>query len=443
MSNNGGWDPFQDQPGSSDDWGNESSKADFNFDLDPDNGFLQGPGRKNSSLIWIRGQRLWIKVAAGTGALALIAFIFVQAGGVTRLQMMGIFRQSVSPTAACLNSGQVVVELSLGVINNAAMNKSLERADRLRAQRSGDVAVDEAMWSVADAVYKANSAVKSLASGFSFGDLMAGDFVDRFQNPEVMAAGEALGKATALWTGACEQLAEAPLNALSDPQESVAEAQPAEPPALSQAPTLDESLNIFSVPPDLQDLIRRTQNATLEVSCFPNPNSSEAEGGSGFLGDVSILTGALSAEVFIITNHHVIEKCVVGGEILVVQGEQIATAELLGSDARNDLAILKAPGIDGGVITPSNVIEVGQWVMASGFPQDVGQAVTFGQVTGRDPQDGWITSDALVGPGNSGGPLVNSQGEAIGVVGAVFTQVRGISASVPIDRLCENLITCR
>jgi S1-C subfamily serine protease len=338
-----------------------------------------------------------------------------------------------------LNSGQVLVDLGVGIINNVAMNKALERADRLRSQRSGDPAVDEAMWSVAGAVYKSSDAVKSVSSALSFGDLMVGDIVDRFQSPEVLAAGEALTNATQLLTEACEGIAEQAVNALP-----TAEATPEiEPEIQAPSPTTVEAGDIFSAPADLQDFIRRTQNATLEISCLPNSNRNEGTGGSGFLSDVSILTGAPSADVVIITNHHVIEECLGGGQIFVAQGGRSAEARVLGSDAKNDLAILKSSGISGGAIIPATDIQVGQWVMASGFPQDVGQTVTFGQVTGRDPVDGWITSDALVGPGNSGGPLVNSKGEVIGVVGAFFLQVRGISASVPIDRLCETLIRCR
>ena len=208
-------------------------------------------------------------------------------------------------------------------------------------------------------------------------------------------------------------------------------------------PSSQQSSGIFEPPSDLQDFIRRTQNATLEISCLPKSSLDESTGGSGFLSDLSILTGSRSAEVVIITNHHVVKDCLGGGEILVSQGDRTAKARILDSDAKNDLAILEASGIAGGAITPSTDIQVGQWVMVSGFPQDIGQAVTFGQVTGRDPADGWITSDALVGPGNSGGPLVNSRGEVIGVVGAFFVQVRGISASVPMDRLCDSLIKCR
>lgn len=321
------------------------------------------------------------------------------------------------------------------------MNKALERADRLRSQRSGDPAVDEAMWSVADSVYKANDAAESVTFRFSFGDLMAGDILDRLQNPEVIAAAESLNNATTLWAGACEQLGGSSLDVLTSPQETPNPILPTE--SAPPAPTLATTTDIFAAPPDLQGFIRQTQNATLEVFCLPNPNSSEGDAGSGFLSDVSILTGDESANVVIVTNHHVIEQCVDEGEIQVTLGERTARAVLLGSDVRNDLAILRASDIAGGAITPSRVIEVGQWVMASGFPQDVGQAVTFGQVTGRDPQDGWITSDALVGPGNSGGPLVNSNGEVVGVVGAVFIRVEGISASVPIERLCENLIVCK
>jgi S1-C subfamily serine protease len=441
VSNTGGWDPYQDDWGSPDGDQDGESKSDFNFDWSPGNDFSRSPGKSSSALELIRRQPSWAKISSLVGAGLIVLFIFIQAGGFTRLQMMGLFRQSISPVAACLNSGQVLGELGIGVINASAMNRALERADKLRSQSSGDPAVDEAMWSVAETVYRSNDALKVIRSGFSFDDLMIGDLAERFGGPQVTEASDALARSTSLLAAACdssftEQTLGAPVEP-SFPEDSM-NVDTLEEPAVVDA----SATSLFSAPPDLQELIRRTQNATLEVACVPNGNLDESISASGFMSDVSVLTKSKSADVVIITNHHVIDDCMDSGDVFVAQGDRIMEAAIVGVDPTNDLAVLRASGIDGGLITPAAGFEVGQWVMVSGFPQDVGQAVTFGQVTGKDPEDGWITADALVGPGNSGGPLINSRGEAIGVAGAYFTQVPGISASVPIDRLCVRLIDC-
>jgi S1-C subfamily serine protease len=440
MSNTGGWDPFQDDWGSSDGEQKDGSASDFRFDWDPDGDFSQSQSSKSSLITLIKRQPSWAKIASLIAAGLIVLFVFVQAGGFTRLQMMGLFRQSVSPTAACLNSGQVLVDLGIGVINAAAMNRALERADKLRSQRSGEPAIDEAMWSVAEAVYRSNDALRVVRSGFSFDDLMLGDLADRFSGPEVTAASEAVTRATSLLAEACDLSNDGDSQSAAEPVELFDETVTESP---SPTSTPDSEISLFAAPPDLQELIRRTQAATFEVLCAPGTSANPFSIASGFLSDVSPLTGTSSVDAIIITNHHVIAECPGSAQLFVAQGDSVFEASLVGSDEINDLAILRAAGLSGGLITPAQGFEVGQWVMASGFPADVGQAVTFGQVTGKDPEDGWITADALIGPGNSGGPLVNSRGEVIGVVGAFFRQVTGISASVPIDRLCVRLIVCR
>lgn len=442
MSNNGGWDPFQDDWGTSGDGEKDGSKSDFNFEWNPENDFSQTEHTRSTLVKVMKRQPSWVKITSLVGAGLLLVFIFVQAGGFTRLQMMGLFRQSISPTAACLNSGQVLVDLGIGVINASAMNRALERADRLRSQRSGDAAVDEAMWSVSEAVYRSNDALKVIRAGFSFDDLMIGDLAERFDGPEITEASAALTRATALLTAACGDSVEMQSAEGTEQIAPMKETQPEQSAEDVGDPTASLA-SLFAAPSDLPELIRLTQSATVEVACLPNVERDDYVAASGFLLDAAIFTGASSADVVIVTSHHIIADCLNTGKIFVSHGQQAIEASIVGTDETNDLTLLRARGLSAGLMIPATEIEVGQWVMASGFPQDVGQAVTFGQVTGRDPSDGWITADALIGPGNSGGPLVNSRGEAIGVVGAYFRQVTGISASVPIDRLCVRLLVCR
>lgn len=144
--------------------------------------------------------------------------------------------------------------------------------------------------------------------------------------------------------------------------------------------------------------------------------------GSGFITD---------PQGIIITNHHVVDQA---DEILVRLKQEEFKAKVLGSDPATDLAVLKIePDRDLPTLSfgDSSQLRVGDWVIAIGNPFGLSQTVTAGivsaidRVIGQGPYDDFIQTDASINPGNSGGPLLNLQGEVIGINTAIFSQTGG------------------
>lgn len=155
--------------------------------------------------------------------------------------------------------------------------------------------------------------------------------------------------------------------------------------------------------------------------------------GSGFV---------LSADGYIITNHHVVDGA---DEILVkLNDRREFTAKLIGSDKRSDVAVLKieAMNLPTLKIGDSGTIEVGEWVLAIGSPFGFESSATSGIVsaTGRNlPTDTYvpfIQTDVAINPGNSGGPLFNLDGEVVGVNSQIYSRsggFMGVSFAIPIN----------
>jgi serine protease DegS len=153
---------------------------------------------------------------------------------------------------------------------------------------------------------------------------------------------------------------------------------------------------------------------------------------------------------FILTNNHVINGA---DKIRVLLNDgRFASAELIGIDAENDLAVLKID-MEKLVAIPlgqSNAIRVGDVVLAIGNPLGVGQSVSQGIVsaTGRwnlgiNETENFIQTDAAINPGNSGGALVNAYGDLIGINTAQLDETgmssTGISFAVPADTAMRSL----
>ncbi len=160
--------------------------------------------------------------------------------------------------------------------------------------------------------------------------------------------------------------------------------------------------------------------------------------GSGFI---------LSEDGYIVTNNHVIKEA---EEIKVVLqgGEESYPAEVVGKDQETDLALLK---IDADKDLPvlkfgnSNDMEIGQWVVAIGNPFGLDHTVTAGiisakgRVIGAGPYDNFLQTDASINPGNSGGPLLNMDGEVIGINTAIVASGQGIGFAIP-SNLAKDVI---
>jgi len=163
--------------------------------------------------------------------------------------------------------------------------------------------------------------------------------------------------------------------------------------------------------------------------------------GSGFV---------ISEDGLILTNNHVVEKAT---EIKVKlesgkEGKEY-DAKVIGRDPKTDLALIKVE-IDADFPKPahigdSDVIRVGDWVMAVGNPFGLGQTVTTGiisakgRIIGAGPYDDFLQTDAAINPGNSGGPLFNMKGEVVGVNTAIIAQGQNIGFAIPANMAKELL----
>jgi len=168
---------------------------------------------------------------------------------------------------------------------------------------------------------------------------------------------------------------------------------------------------------------------------FGRSSVQERGSGSGVIID---------ARGYIVTNYHVIEEA---SEIIVslADGRKIE-AELVGSDPRTDLAVLKvnAKDLPVAVLGDSSKIKTGELVVAIGNPLGIefARSVTVGVVSATDRtltigdrQFSLIQTDAAINPGNSGGALVNSKGHVIGINSAklVISGVEGMGFAIPIS----------
>ena len=152
----------------------------------------------------------------------------------------------------------------------------------------------------------------------------------------------------------------------------------------------------------------------------------------------------ISPDGYIVTNNHV----VAGADTVMVnlQGtsgkDQSLKATIVGTDKETDLALLKVkvdhplPYLSFG---NSDKLEVGEWVLAIGNPFGLGHTVTAGILSakGRNiqsgPFDNYLQTDASINPGNSGGPLINMDGQVIGINTAIIASGQGIGFAIPSD----------
>lgn len=179
---------------------------------------------------------------------------------------------------------------------------------------------------------------------------------------------------------------------------------------------------------------------------FPQEEPRQGAGfGSGFI---------ISDDGYIITNAHVVDNAT---EITVgLNDRREFLAELIGSDPGSDIALLKleAESLPAVTIGDSDSLRVGEWVLAIGSPFGFEHTATQGIVSALArslPDDTYvpfIQTDVAVNPGNSGGPLFNTDGEVVGVNSQIYSRsggYQGLSFAIPInvamsiaDQLREN-----
>jgi S1-C subfamily serine protease len=185
--------------------------------------------------------------------------------------------------------------------------------------------------------------------------------------------------------------------------------------------------------------VEKSKNAVVKIDKYNIINGNErlTGSGSGFV---------FSSDGMILTNAHVIEGAA-RLRVYLLDGSDFP-GEIIGSDKETDIAIIK---IFGSGYTPlklgeSGSLKIGQLVIAIGNPLGYQHSVSAGVLSGvgrtmRTPGgqliDDILQTDAALNPGNSGGPMIDTAGEAIGINTAIIPSAQGLSFSIGIDSAKE------
>ncbi len=166
----------------------------------------------------------------------------------------------------------------------------------------------------------------------------------------------------------------------------------------------------------------------------PPQKRKEVGQGSGFL---------ITPDGYILTNNHVVGDATTV-RVKMQDGKEYL-AEIVGTDPGSDLAVIKIDANDLPFLTlgDSEKLEVGDWVLAIGNPFGLSHSLTAGIVSakgrsgiGLSDYEDFIQTDAAINPGNSGGPLVNLDGEVVGINTAIFSRsggYMGIGFAIPVN----------
>lgn len=190
-----------------------------------------------------------------------------------------------------------------------------------------------------------------------------------------------------------------------------------------------------------------TQNSMFNFFGTNSQSTSTAKAsGSGII---------ISEDGYILTNNHVVDSSsestyydiseATSVKVTLGNNDQTYDAEIIGKDSQTDLAVLKidAEGLTAAEFADSDAVKIGEFSMAVGNPLDLGITITCGVISAvnREVDDGeggkytCIQTDAAINSGNSGGALVNSKGQVIGVntLKVSSTGVEGIGFAIPIN----------
>ena len=210
--------------------------------------------------------------------------------------------------------------------------------------------------------------------------------------------------------------------------------------------------------PDFKEIVKKTKNAVVHIrntryvqhyqpyyfGYREGPVYKQEGTGSGVI---------ISPDGYIVTNNHVIKD---NSELEVtLDNKKTYKAELIGTDPNTDIAVLKIEAEQLPYLTfgDSDNIELGEWVLAIGNPYNLGTSVTAGIVSakGRDIKgnnriDSFIQTDAVVNPGNSGGALIDEQGNLIGINTMIFSMngsYIGYSFAIPsniVKKIVDDIL---
>ena len=181
--------------------------------------------------------------------------------------------------------------------------------------------------------------------------------------------------------------------------------------------------------------VERNRNSVLKIDVFGNRSSRGRPhgSGSGFI---------ISSDGYVFTNCHVVDRADHIRAILPDGSQE--NAELIGMDPDSDLALIKiyTSGFEAAELGDSDQLRIGQLVIAIGNPYGFQHSVTAGVVSalgrslrtpGGKMVENVIQTDAALNPGNSGGPMINGDGEVVGVNTAIISGAQGLCFALAIN----------
>ncbi|MDR3714036.1 MAG: trypsin-like peptidase domain-containing protein [Puia sp.] len=184
-----------------------------------------------------------------------------------------------------------------------------------------------------------------------------------------------------------------------------------------------------------------------------DPDDFFGNGGNGMRSMPEMASGSgviISNDGYIVTNNHVVDGA---DEVTVtLSNRKSFKAKVVGTDPSSDIAVVKidAQGLPFLLYGNSDEVKIGQWVLAVGYPLNLETTVTAGIVSAKGrtldinsrqsksapPIESFIQTDAAVNPGNSGGPLINPEGQLIGINSAIASPTgsyAGYSFTIPVN----------
>jgi len=210
------------------------------------------------------------------------------------------------------------------------------------------------------------------------------------------------------------------------------------------AQTDSQEVDLYAAPIDLQELIDRVRESTVTIRCGDTQ-------GSGWAIDLGAPVDKSDDEAMslyeeypysVITNDHVIEDCHdKPGKVRAQAGDEEYDAYLYSWDSDNDLALV-AIKQEVPYLPESTRPEPGWWVMAVGTPYGLEGSISVGNVMNTERYDVYATSP--LNSGNSGGPLVNAQGEVVGTNTWVMVDegAQDWNVAVGLPALCDVIVSC-
>jgi putative serine protease PepD len=149
------------------------------------------------------------------------------------------------------------------------------------------------------------------------------------------------------------------------------------------------------------------------------------------------------------TNYHVVESVwLKGGErkVSIEHNEKLFSAKIVGVDKDKDVAHLETDEKVPGLAVAQGTVAPGQPIVVVGAPLGLESSVTTGVVSAfrklEGETDPYVQFDAPINPGNSGGPVINAQGEVVGIASAKMRNAEGIGLAIPINVACQLFPIC-